>query len=73
LIGLPWDCSSEGVRFFHPRQDSWEDYFTWNDDYTIVIGKTKIGQITIEAPFGKAHKGFIKSLLITFFLSVSFD
>ncbi|MBM3237329.1 HNH endonuclease [Candidatus Poribacteria bacterium] len=37
------------VRFFHPRQDSWEAHFTWNDDYTIVIGKTKMGQITIEA------------------------
>ncbi len=39
----------EGVRFFHPRQDSWDDYFTWNDDYTTIIGNTEIGQITIKA------------------------
>jgi hypothetical protein len=43
------NIEKKGVRFFHPRHDSWEDHFIWNDDYTIVIGKTKIGQITIEA------------------------
>jgi hypothetical protein len=37
------------VRLFHPRQDRWTEHFSWNADYTLLIGITPIGRATIEA------------------------
>ena len=37
------------VPLFHPRDQSWEDHFTWGEDFTLIIGGTPIGRATVEA------------------------
>ncbi len=39
--------SGEIVRLFHPRTDFWGDHFRWNEDFTMILGKTAIGRATI--------------------------
>lgn len=39
--------SGERVRLFHPRNDVWEEHFTWSDDFSIIEGITSIGRATI--------------------------
>jgi hypothetical protein len=34
---------------YHPRQHSWTEHFTWNDDFTLVLGTTANGRATVEA------------------------
>jgi hypothetical protein len=41
-------ASGETVLLFHPRLQRWRDHFTWNDDFTLVIGKTSTGRATVE-------------------------
>lgn len=36
------------VSLFHPRIQNWSEHFTWNDDFTVVIGITTIGRATIN-------------------------
>ena len=36
------------VPLFHPRQHAWEVHFAWNDDYSLVVGKTAVGRATVE-------------------------
>lgn len=33
---------------FHPRQQIWDEHFTWNEDYTEIIGLTPTGRATID-------------------------
>jgi len=33
---------------FHPRKDSWPDHFSWNEDYSLVLGLTSTGRATVE-------------------------
>jgi hypothetical protein len=40
--------SGDGVRLFHPRRWRWHDHFTWNDDFTLLLGLTPTGRATIE-------------------------
>ena len=35
------------VPLFHPRQQHWQAHFTWNDDYTRVLGLTPTGRATV--------------------------
>jgi len=35
--------------FFHPREQLWEEHFTWNNDFTLMIGLTPTGRVTILA------------------------
>ena len=37
------------VSLFHPRIQKWSEHFTWNDDFTKMIGLTSIGRATIKA------------------------
>jgi hypothetical protein len=39
--------TGERVPLFHPRQDVWSDHFTWNEDFTQVIGRTACGRATV--------------------------
>jgi hypothetical protein len=34
---------------FHPRRQPWQDHFTWNHDFTIILGLTPTGRATVEA------------------------
>lgn len=40
--------SDETVRLFNPRKDVWNEHFGWAKDFTIVIGLTPIGRVTVE-------------------------
>ncbi len=33
---------------YNPRQQNWHEHFNWNKDFTLVIGLTAIGRVTIE-------------------------
>ena len=35
------------VPLFHPRQQSWHDHFTWNEDFTRMVGLTPTGRATV--------------------------
>lgn len=35
------------VPLYHPRQQRWQDHFTWSDDCTLMIGLTPTGRATV--------------------------
>ncbi len=39
--------SGEAVALFHPRKHQWTEHFSWNADFTQMIGLTLIGRATI--------------------------
>src|SRR5260221_2245332 len=41
--------SRDLAALYNPRQHRWKDHFTWNDDFTYILGLTEIGRATIEA------------------------
>ncbi len=42
------DLSEESVRLFNPRTDVWKEHFAWTKDFTIIIGLTPIGRVTVS-------------------------
>jgi len=36
------------VSLYHPRRQRWPDHFSWNEDFTLVIGLTPTGRATVE-------------------------
>jgi hypothetical protein len=36
------------VPLYNPRQQAWSDHFIWNSDYTLIIGLTPIGRVTLN-------------------------
>jgi len=38
----------EIINLYHPRQQKWEDHFTWDDNYSKIIGLTPTGRATVE-------------------------
>jgi hypothetical protein len=43
----PDPASGALVALYHPRQDQWQDHFTWSEDFTLIIGRTSTGRATI--------------------------
>jgi 5-methylcytosine-specific restriction endonuclease McrA len=41
--------SGESVPLFHPRQDSWNEHFIWDESGVLIVGSTAIGRATILA------------------------
>ena len=39
--------TGDTVPLYHPRQQSWHAHFTWNPDYTLILGLTPTGRATI--------------------------
>jgi hypothetical protein len=37
------------IALFNPRQDKWIEHFMWNDNFTVIIGLTPVGKVTVEA------------------------
>ncbi|MDM8560059.1 HNH endonuclease signature motif containing protein [Candidatus Parabeggiatoa sp. HSG14] len=33
---------------YNPRQQNWHEHFNWNEDFTLIIGLTATGRVTIE-------------------------
>jgi hypothetical protein len=46
-VGLD-EITGETVALYHPRQHVWAEHFAWNDDYSLLIGRTAIGRVTVE-------------------------
>ncbi len=40
--------NGETVPLYNPRKQRWQEHFTWNDDYTLIIGLTPTGCATVE-------------------------
>jgi len=40
--------TGEIAPLFHPRRQQWGEHFTWNEDFTKIIGLTATGRATIE-------------------------
>jgi 5-methylcytosine-specific restriction endonuclease McrA len=36
------------VHLFNPRKQRWEEHFVWSDDFTLIIGLTPTGRVTVE-------------------------
>lgn len=36
------------VSLYHPRQQKWHEHFSWNEDFSLVIGLTPRGRATVE-------------------------
>jgi 5-methylcytosine-specific restriction endonuclease McrA len=41
--------SGEIVPLFHPRRNSWNDHFMWDESGVLLVGLTPIGRATIVA------------------------
>lgn len=37
------------VPLFHPRQQTWEEHFTWSENASEIIGETPVGRTSIVA------------------------
>ena len=36
------------VPIFNPRKDVWTEHFRWNERFTVIIGLTPIGRVTVQ-------------------------
>jgi hypothetical protein len=41
-------ASGDKTPLYHPRQHQWNVHFTWNEDFTMLIGLTSIGRARVE-------------------------
>jgi 5-methylcytosine-specific restriction endonuclease McrA len=41
--------SGEIVPLYHPRQQRWQEHFTWSEDFTLIVGLTPTGRATVES------------------------
>ncbi len=41
--------SGESVLLFNPRRQIWREHFVWNDNFSIILGTSKVGRATIYA------------------------
>ena len=48
ICGVPSGSNAE-VRFFHPRDDEWGEHFQISTDSGEIMGKTPIGEVTLES------------------------
>ena len=40
--------SQEFSILYNPRKDVWKKHFGWSEDYSIVVGLTPVGRVTVE-------------------------
>jgi hypothetical protein len=45
----PDEFTNKMVPLFNPRQQQWSEHFTWNEDYSEIVGLTPIGRATLIA------------------------
>ncbi|HEY9655455.1 MAG TPA: HNH endonuclease signature motif containing protein [Crinalium sp.] len=45
--GIASDANVD-VRFFHPRDEQWDEHFQISTDTGEIVGKTSIGKVTLE-------------------------
>ncbi|MFW6358398.1 MAG: HNH endonuclease [Chroococcales cyanobacterium] len=39
--------SGKLVSLYSPRKQKWQDHFSWNDDYSLIVGLTPVGRTTV--------------------------
>jgi hypothetical protein len=39
--------SGEIAKLFHPRQQRWDDHFSWTADFTLIVGRSAVGRATV--------------------------
>lgn len=42
------EVTNEIVKLFNPRQSKWSEHFSWNEDFTEIIGITAHGRVTVK-------------------------
>lgn len=47
VSGIDADSNTE-VRFFHPRQDQWDNHFQVDTTSAMIVGTTEEGRITVD-------------------------
>lgn len=40
--------TQEDVKLFHPRNQTWKEYFSWSDDVLEILGINATGRVTVE-------------------------
>jgi hypothetical protein len=40
--------TGEIAPLYHPKQQKWSEHFSWNEDFSLLIGITTIGRVTVE-------------------------
>jgi HNH endonuclease len=41
--------TSASVKLFNPRESKWSEHFSWNEDFTEIVGISAHGRVTIAA------------------------
>ncbi len=41
--------SGKIVPLYHPRHQRWQDHFTWDEDFILIVGLSSTGWATVEA------------------------
>ena len=39
--------TNKKAPLFHPRKEKWDDHFSWNNDFSTIIGTTPTGRATV--------------------------
>ncbi len=42
------EITNKKAKLFNPRKSKWTEHFTWNEDYTEIIGITSQGRVTVK-------------------------
>jgi hypothetical protein len=50
--------SGDVAPLYHPRRDRFQDHFTWNGDFTRILGTTPQGRATVDA-LQMNHEGVV--------------
>ncbi len=40
--------TQEDIKLFHPRNQTWKEYFSWSDDVLEILGINATGRVTVE-------------------------
>lgn len=48
-VEVPDPVSGQTVPLYHPRLDTWNEHFTWSEDFLSVLGLTSTGRATVAA------------------------
>lgn len=58
--------TGQTAKLFHPRQQQWQKHFSWSQDFTKVMGKTKCGRATVETlQLNRRGVANLRRLLVT--------
>lgn len=41
-------ATGNSAPLYHPRSQRWRDHFVWNEDFTLIIGLTPTGRVTVD-------------------------